>query len=174
MSWLAVGVTAFGVASSLQQGQAGATSANASAAANKYNAAVARQRAKELGKQYNRKEEQQRRSAALDLGEQRGFYSQAGVGTGGSTAAVERQSALFAELDALNLRRAGQYEIRSALSDADMQDFYARVNKQSARNSKIGGYLGAGAALFGGSKAGGGAGYGFGSGGGAPKTGFSS
>lgn len=63
-------------------------------------------------------EEIQRRQARQLLGQQAAAVAQAGTGYGGTTALVMDQSALNAELDALNIRYAGLSRAKSLRVEA--------------------------------------------------------
>lgn len=63
-------------------------------------------------------EEAQRRKARQFMGDQAASIAQAGIGTGGTAANVIQQSALLAELDALNIRYGGQLKRAGLLTQA--------------------------------------------------------
>ena len=87
-------------------------------------------------------EEAQRRQATQALAKMQAAQAQSGL-VGGSTADVYRQSAIDAELDALNIRYEG-YSRASALKQQ------AKATKKSATAAGILGAIGAGATAVGG------------------------
>lgn len=87
------------------------------------------------------REEQQRRSNRQFLGTQRAALAQAGIGVDGSAYDIARQSAISAELDALNIRYEGQ------LRSKGLRD-QATVTRFEGRQARTAGFLGAGAALL--------------------------
>jgi hypothetical protein len=72
-----------------------------------YNKAVLERQARISQAQGYLDEEAQRRRANQELGVQAASFSEAGGGLGGTAADVARQSAVNAELDALNIRYGG-------------------------------------------------------------------
>lgn len=133
--WVAAGVAAVvGGVSSLRSNQAQEAQLQAAAQANDYNAAVQRQRADAVGSSYNQREEQQRRKNRLEAGRRAAAIAQSGLGFEGSNAAIDEQSAMFAELDALNIRYEGHLESRGLLSQATQEDYYASSSRANARS----------------------------------------
>lgn len=102
-------------------------------------------------------EEMQRREGRRNLASQRAAIAQSGVGFLGSSADIMRQSTAAAELDALNVRYAGDLERMGILNDIEMRKFNDKLLKQRGKQvmrMRWGNALGA---LFGG---GGGASFG--------------
>lgn len=114
------------------------------AAASEYNAAVNRQRAEVSRAISGQREEQVRRSSREALGRQAAASAESGLGLGGSNADLERQSAVMAELDALNIRYEGELEAHGYLSEAALEDYNARINRSYGRNARVAGFIGAG------------------------------
>lgn len=171
MQFLAMGAGAVGIASALSRGKESEAQYKAQAAANEFNAAVARQRAttvRQLGKYQadsilgasSMQEEQQRRSGGFAKGTRQAAAAQSGTGTDeGSNADVERQSMILSELDALNIRYAGQLNAHDTVQNAEynahdletgatMDMWSAQVNRNSAKYAVDSSYLGAMGSLF--------------------------
>ncbi len=132
------------------EGQDRARQYESQAAAQRYNAAVERQRAETVTSVYGEREEAQRRRARLILGKERAAIAQSGAGLGGSNADIERQSEVMAELDALNIRYEGQLESHGLLAQATLDEFEAASLHKSAKSAARAGRLGAAGALLGG------------------------
>lgn len=133
---------------SIAQGSAQSAAYKAQAQAEQYNAAVMRQRAETTNMVYGQREEAQRRAARIEAGERRAAMAQSGVGLGGSTYDVERQSEIMAELDALNIRYEGQLESKSALDQSNLHNYYSGVARMNAKTAKTQGYLGAATSIL--------------------------
>jgi len=103
---------------------------DAKSKAERYNAAIMRQRAETVQSVYGQREQQQRARSRIILGEQRAASGEAGVGVGGSTADMERQSQVLAELDALNIRYGGQIISRDLETQAGLDEWKAQVYDQ--------------------------------------------
>jgi len=98
-------------AGSLVQGQDANTAGN-------YNARMLAMQAHTAQSQALADEQTQRRQAREVLGEQAASLAQAGGGYGGTTAGVIDQSAVNAELDALNIRYGGTMKASGLLAQA--------------------------------------------------------
>lgn len=107
---------------SLVQGQ------NASDAAN-YNARMLSMQATTAQSQASADEVTQRRQAREVLGEQAASLAQAGSGYGGTTAGVIKDSGINAELDALNIRYAGQMKATGLMAQAAGEQAAGRAAK---------------------------------------------
>lgn len=141
-----------GAAGAKQQAQAQEAQFKAAAAADQYNAAVKRERSQAVTKVYGQREEQQRRNAKLLAGKRAAAMGQSGIGIS-SFDATEHQSAVFAELDALNIRYEGALEAKGLLDSATLDDFYGANNLSNASNAKKAGRIAVASALLsGGSK----------------------
>lgn len=88
-----------------------------------FNLAVAQQNAEIVAQQTSAREEQSRRDSRQVLGAQRAGIAQANVGFGGSQAQIIRQSTTNAELDALNIRYAGDLERTGILNEIAVRQF---------------------------------------------------
>ena len=126
--------TAVSAVGMVQQGQAAQASADA-------NAEAMRMQADAENRAAGAREEAHRRETRQFLGTQRAALAQAGVGLNGSTYDVARQSAVNAELDALNIRYEGQLAARGLQGQAAMTQFEGRQARTAAN-------MGAGAALL--------------------------
>lgn len=82
-----------------------------------------------------------RRQSREFLGRQQAAIGQAGIGYGGSSAGVAHESAVNAELDALNTRYRGQFTKWGLVTQGKNLSYEGRVAQQS-------GYLGAGASVL--------------------------
>lgn len=140
--------TAMNVVGALQGGEDKSRQYQAAANAAKYNADLARNKAENARAVSGQQEESQRRAARFVIGKQRAAGAQAGTGMGGSTADVEGQSALMAEMDSLNIRYKGSLEAQGYLAQADMNDYESAGYTSSASSSKSGSYLTAAAAAL--------------------------
>lgn len=136
---ISTAVTALGA---VRAGQAQQVQYNAQAQANDYNAAVQRQRAEVTTQAYGQREEQQRRVAHLAEGKRLASAAQSGTGPD-SNAALEHQSEVFAELDALNIRYEGDLESKGLLASANLQDYNASANRGYGASALSAGYLSA-------------------------------
>lgn len=96
-------------------------------------------------------EEMQRREGRRLLGSQRAAIAQSGVGFLGSSSDIMRQSAAAAELDALNIRYAGDLERLGILNDIEMRKYNDKVLKQRGKLAMRMRWGNAASALFGGS-----------------------
>lgn len=65
-----------------------------------------------------RDEEAQRRAARIALGRQAAAQAEAGIGTSGSAGLLLDQSAVLAELDALNIRYGGELRSKGLLAQS--------------------------------------------------------
>lgn len=132
----------------IQQGQAQRAQDRSQAQANEYNAKVRQMQASVEREQASRREEQQRRKARQVLGAQRAAISQAGIGLMGSALDIEEQSAVNAEMDALNIRYEGERNAVGMLNDAQLEKYYADANREAGSNAMKGAYLSAGASIL--------------------------
>lgn len=84
----------------------------------KLNAQILREQSRNAGAQGARDEEAQRRAARQSLGRSAAAIAENGGGMTGSSAASLEQAAVMAELDALNVRYAGQSRARGLLAES--------------------------------------------------------
>lgn len=113
------------------------------------NIELAKQNREIVNRQYSAREEAMRRSARQVLGAQRAATAQSGTGFGGSNNDIMKKSTANAELDALNLRYAGQLEDASMQNDITMRQFNKDNLRRGAKNTMKMRWHNAGAALFG-------------------------
>jgi hypothetical protein len=104
MSWMAIAGAAMSAVSSISQASAASAAAKSAAQASDYNAAIAAQNAQTASEQGNANEEAQRRKARMVMGAQRAALAEAGIGSDGTASDLVEQSAVNAEMDALNIR----------------------------------------------------------------------
>lgn len=110
-------------------------------AAAEYNAGVASENANQTRIASNEQERQFRVSSRKQLGQMRANYSASGVTLEGSPLDVLEESAMNAELDALQLRHGGEVKARAFENEMNIEKF-------KAKQAKSGMYLGAGGALL--------------------------
>lgn len=145
---LALVGSAVSAVGAIQQGQAAKAQARSKAQANEYNAKVREMQASVEREQASRREERQRRRARQIQGAQRAAISQAGIGLMGSALDIEEQSAVNAEMDALNIRYEGERNAIGMLNDARLEEYYADANREAGSNAMKGAYLSAGASIL--------------------------
>jgi len=174
MEALSIVSTVFGVVRALsggeqqaaaytEQGQARAAQMEAQARANEYDAAVKRQRADQQLALSGQREEALRRQARIESGRRRAAVAQSRAGSGSDTSNfdIDYESAIAAELDALNIRYEGQMQARGLLDAANMDDYSAAnarttgatemsLASSNASRARTSGALGAVGAVMGG------------------------
>jgi hypothetical protein len=112
-------------------------------ATSKFNAELEANQGKEAQMQAARDEEQQRRESAQFLGRQRAALAQSGASAGGTAGLLLDQSAVLAELDALNIRYGGNLRGAGLL-------YQAGATRRQGRSDAAGyGLLAGGRALTG-------------------------
>lgn len=109
-----------GASGNIAQGIDDNTAANA-------NAAALGQQARTAQEQGYADEQTQRRQARQVIGDQAAAISQAGGGTGGTAAKVADQSAINAELDALNIRYGGNIKASGLMAQAQAEKLQGRA-----------------------------------------------
>lgn len=114
-----------------------------------FNIKAQEQNASLVAQQAGAREEQQRRESRYLLGAQRAAIGQSGVGFGGSSADIMRQSSAAAELDALNIRYAGDIERLGILNDITMRKFNDKVLKKQGKQAMRLRWFNAASAFFG-------------------------
>ena len=129
------------VAGTLTQVAGQLNQAQSQAAANEYNAKVAEQNASLARQQSIEQERQVRIQSRKQLGDIRSSYAASGVSIEGSPLDILEESAATAELDALTVRHGGEVKARAFESEA-------AINRFSAKQARIGGYLGAASTLL--------------------------
>lgn len=110
LPWVSAAVGAVGA---IQQGQQARVTADYNAKQEEVSADVARRNAAA-------REDAQRREARKFLGRQRAAIAESGTGFGGSATDIMIESAMDAELDALNIRYQGDLEARGLTEQAKL------------------------------------------------------
>ncbi len=146
MQALIVASTAMKAVSAVSEGNAESASLRSQADAQRFNALVQRMNAEQAMREAGAAEEARRREGRQVLGAARAGAAQSG--TAGTYAGVIRQSAVAAELDALNERYRGQTQARALRSDAALADFQARGLDRQAKQARRSGFMRAGAELI--------------------------
>ena len=114
-----------------------------------FNIANAENNARLVAQQTSQREDQQRRESRQLLGTQRAAIAQSGVGFGGSSADIIRQSTASAELDALNIRYAGDLERYGILNEIEMRKFNKAVLRKQGKQAMRLRWFNAASAFFG-------------------------
>lgn len=112
------------------------------------NALAAEQQARVARQQAGREEETLRKQARRQIGQQSAAIAQSGIGFGGTAGLLQEDSALQAELDALNIRYGGELEASSLLDQAKMSRYEGKILKQNAKQAKRAGIMGAATSLL--------------------------
>lgn len=84
------------------------------------------------------------RKSGAALGEQAAGLGEANIGSGRTVQGVERQSAINARMDALNIWYGGELEASNAENQANYAAYQAKIASQNKTNALIGAGLGAG------------------------------
>jgi len=146
-------MTAIKMVSTLASANAQAEGLKSQAAVQNANAGIMDASAQAIREQTVAQEGVQRREARQVLGAQAAGFAQAGGGMEGSAHDVMEQSAVLAELDALNIRYGGELKAKGLTDEATISRFEAKTYKAAARKTLKLGYLGAGADILGGAAA---------------------
>lgn len=112
------------------------------------NAALLRGQASLARQQAGADEEAQRREAKRVLGTQRAAIGQSGIGFGGTAGQLIEDSAVQAELDALNIRYGGELQASELAEQAGMSDLEAKILKKNAKSAKRAGVMNAATSLL--------------------------
>jgi hypothetical protein len=138
-------VSAYGA---IQQGKAQSENAKAQASASRYNSAIEQQNESLAGSMASSHEQQQRMSDMQTLGSQRAALAEGGqLGTPGAQQ-ITRQSAINAEMNALNTRYSGVLQSRNAANAAAQYSYKADVYDVNARMATQAGEMGAATSLM--------------------------
>lgn len=144
--FIMAGISAYGA---IQQGQAQAAAANQQADIEKQNEKLLRDQARVARQQAGAEEESQRRQARQLLSSQRAAIGQSGIGYGGTAGLLMEDSAMQAELDALNIRYGGEMQASNILNQAGQAGQSASILRDNARQAKRSALIGAGTSLLG-------------------------
>ncbi|OWT68092.1 MULTISPECIES: hypothetical protein [unclassified Achromobacter] len=149
MSWIAVGVAAVAVVGSIKSSQDQEAQADAAQSTNQANATQQLANMQAVEAQASAQEEAQRRQSGAYLGKQRAALGDSGTGSlgSGSNFDVARQSAVSAELDALNIRYGGELRGTQYLQSA--YNYQAGADAAGAQAAQIGSTMYTSAALAG-------------------------
>jgi hypothetical protein len=133
----------------VMQGSQASSQAKTQAAADRYEATLAQQQAKtDLQIGASQEGAQLQRNAQVE-GTQQAAIAQSGTGvTSPSAQDVMRQTAINAQLDALNIRYEGQLNAHGEQVYAQEARTSANISDSNASNALMSGYLGAGKALL--------------------------
>jgi hypothetical protein len=138
-------VSAYGA---IQQGKVNSANAKAEASASRYNSAIEQQNAGLAGSMASSRELQQRTSDMQALGNQRAALAEGGqLGTPGAQE-ITRQSAINAEMNALNTRYSGILQSRNATNSAAQYSYRSRVYDVNASQATQAGTIGAATSLL--------------------------
>lgn len=118
----------------LRKGLAGEAASDYNAQLNQRNASIARQNAAE-------QEQRFRRLSRKRMGELRSHFGASGFGLSGSAIDALADSAVQEELDALTIRYEGELKAQGL-------DASAGLDRMRARESRMGGFIGAGAEIL--------------------------
>lgn len=114
----------------------------AQAKADEANALLSQQAAASTRSETYANEDAQRRKSAAQMGSQTAAMAEAGIGLDSGTAIdLTEQSALNAELDALNIRYAGLSKARGYDQQANNYRASAILNRKNAKQAVIAGFI---------------------------------
>lgn len=147
------GVTAISAAvggiGAISSANAASAQQKSAAAAADYNATMANQNADTAMQAASANEEAQRRKSAVDMGHLRAGLAESGIGLGSGTATdLTEQSAMNAELDALNIRYQGKQQARDYKAQAALGQQQSAQSRSNAKAATTSGYLTAGASAL--------------------------
>lgn len=141
--------TAVSAVGSIAQGNAAAAQQQSAANAANYNAQVGENNAQTALQASNANEEAARRKSAGDMGRLRAGLAENGVGLDSGTATdLTEQSAMNAEMDALNIRYQGKTQAQAYKSGAALDRMQAQQATANASSAQTSGYLTAGASAL--------------------------
>ena len=143
---VATAVTAVG---SIAQGNAAAAQQQSAANAANYNAQVNENNAQTALQAASANEDAQRRKSAGDMGRLRAGMAENGIGLDSGTATdLTEQSAMNAEMDALNIRYQGKTQAQAYKSGAALDRMQSEQSMSNASAARTSGYLTAGASAL--------------------------
>jgi len=151
---LIIAATAASTVGALYGGAQQASSYNQQAAAAEQGAAAGRLQARQAYDAGTSNEVMQRRQAAQQLGAQRAAVAESGFNpNSGSALQVQRDSAINAEMDALQTRYEGLLRGNAFDQQARQDEYQAKVLRSSAKNARTSSYVSAAAAALSGATA---------------------
>ena len=146
VEWAMLAGSAMAAVGSISQAKATSQQMQSNADAANYNAVVANQNAETALQAGSANEDAQRRKSAVALGQQRAGLAESGIGLNSGTATdLTEQSALNAEMDALNIRYQGQTQAQAYKTQSALDVQAAQQAKANASSAMTAGYLTAGA-----------------------------
>lgn len=134
--------------SALQQGQQQSAAMKQQAEAEERNQRLLTEQARTARQQAGLDEEAQRRQNRQFLATQRAAIGQSGIGFGGTPGLLQEDSAMQAELDALNIRYGGELQASNLLNQARESGISSSILKTNARQAMRGGIIRAGTSLL--------------------------
>ena len=141
-----VASTAMAAVGAISAGNAAKAQADSQAQAATYNATMAQQNADTALQAANANEDAQRRKSAVEMGHMRAGMAENGIGLDSGTATdLTEQSALNAEMDALNIRYQGKQQARDYQAQAALGTQSAAAARANGQAAQTAGYLTAGA-----------------------------
>lgn len=142
---LAVSAASVTAAGSIQQGNAAAKSLKSQAAADDYNASVDRSNESAVNQTGTQRELATRTNNAMKMGEERAAVGEANIGgpSGGTQSLTLEQDSVNSELSALGVRYQRDTEAAGLEDQARQENFQGSVARNSAKQAKIAGYIGA-------------------------------
>lgn len=124
-----------------QKARASAANANAEQQAAEYNANVARVNASQTLDAATQREQQQRTRNAMLAGRAQAAAAESGAGMDGSNLDLLRQNAVQGELDALNVRYAGQTQAQGLMVQGAQMDYQAQAATMRAKQARDAGTI---------------------------------
>lgn len=140
--------TITGMMGAQQQANAAEAQAKAEQQAAEYNATILRNNAQSENDATTQRENQARFKSDLLAGRDQAMAAESGAGMDGSNLDLMRQNAVQAELDALNIRHAGQAQSSNLLAQANLQDYQGKVAGMRGQQARQSGKLGVMSALI--------------------------
>lgn len=149
VEWAMLASATMAAVGSISQANATKQQMQSQADASNYNSIVANQNADSALQASSANEEAQRRKSAVAMGQQRAGLAESGIGLDSGTATdLTEQSALNAEMDALNIRYQGQTQAQAYKTQSALDVQAAQQAKANASSAQTSGYLTAGASAL--------------------------
>ncbi|WP_394694878.1 hypothetical protein [Pseudoxanthomonas japonensis] len=149
MAWAQIWQGVFQAVGKLVEGRQQANQMRDAANVEQWNIDQQKLNSQRVGQQTSAREEQLRRNFRQSLGAQRAAMAQSGTGFGGTNAALIQQSTANAELDALNIRYAGELERMGIENDITMRTYNKAMLRKGAKSAMRMRWFNAAAAVFG-------------------------
>lgn len=145
LPFIVAGVSAYGA---IAQGQQQEQALKQQAATASKNSRLLEEQARTARIQAGMEEEAQRKEARRLIGSQSAAIGQAGIGFGGTPGLLQEDTALQAELDALNIRYGGEQQAKSLLNQAGSERDAAGILRSNAASARKQGLIGAGTSVL--------------------------